>query len=72
LRGFRIAARLGLSLSRETEDAIWACSSLVKDLNKVPYLEFDDMLPEFGTRCFLLSFSFIGIASPCICCSRAV
>ncbi|GAU29829.1 hypothetical protein TSUD_223750 [Trifolium subterraneum] len=34
LRGFRIAARLGLSLSRETEDAIWACSSLVKDLNK--------------------------------------
>ncbi|PNY09202.1 tRNA nucleotidyltransferase/poly(A) polymerase [Trifolium pratense] len=34
LRGFRIAARLGLSLSRETEDAIWTCSSLVKDLNK--------------------------------------
>ncbi|CAL5188238.1 unnamed protein product [Lathyrus oleraceus] len=34
LRGFRIAARLGLSLSRETEAAIWTCSSLVKDLNK--------------------------------------
>ncbi|CAJ2646731.1 unnamed protein product [Trifolium pratense] len=34
LRGFRIVARLGLSLSRETEDAIWTCSSLVKDLNK--------------------------------------
>ncbi|XP_027361514.1 uncharacterized protein LOC113869404 isoform X2 [Abrus precatorius] len=34
LRGFRIAARLGLSLSRETEDAIWTYSSLVKSLDK--------------------------------------
>ncbi|KAJ1403864.1 tRNA nucleotidyltransferase/pol [Sesbania bispinosa] len=34
LRGFRIAARLGLSLSRETEAAIWTYASLVKDLNK--------------------------------------
>ncbi|KAE9606594.1 hypothetical protein Lal_00025749 [Lupinus albus] len=34
LRGFRIAARLGLSLSRETEAALRACSSLVKSLDK--------------------------------------
>ncbi|TKY70258.1 Poly(A) polymerase I [Spatholobus suberectus] len=34
LRGFRIAARLGLSLSRETEAAIWTYSSLVKSLDK--------------------------------------
>ncbi|XP_061346107.1 uncharacterized protein LOC133291792 [Gastrolobium bilobum] len=34
LRGFRIAARLGLSLSKETEAAIWTYSSLVKSLDK--------------------------------------
>ncbi|KAK7406914.1 hypothetical protein VNO78_08550 [Psophocarpus tetragonolobus] len=34
LRGFRIAARLGLSLSREIEAAIWTYSSLVKSFNK--------------------------------------
>ncbi|OIV94882.1 hypothetical protein TanjilG_22079 [Lupinus angustifolius] len=34
LRGFRIAARLGLSLSRETEVALRTCSSLVKNMNK--------------------------------------
>ncbi|KAL5100172.1 hypothetical protein RYX36_004499 [Vicia faba] len=67
LRGFRIVARLGLSLSMKTKAAIWTCSSLVMDLNKVYRLEFyDDMLPEFGTRKFLLSFSFTGIGSPCI------
>ncbi|XP_058777698.1 uncharacterized protein LOC131651969 [Vicia villosa] len=47
LRGFRIAARLGLSLSRETEAAIWTCSSLVKDLNK------DRMLIELN---YMLSY----------------
>ncbi|RDY14224.1 pcnB, partial [Mucuna pruriens] len=40
LRGFRIAARLGLSISRETEAAIWTYHSLVKDLDKVPQLKF--------------------------------
>ncbi|KAK7307438.1 hypothetical protein VNO77_40502 [Canavalia gladiata] len=34
LRGFRIAARLGLLLSREIEAAIWTYSSLVKSLDK--------------------------------------
>ncbi|XP_014521176.1 uncharacterized protein LOC106777878 isoform X1 [Vigna radiata var. radiata] len=34
LRGFRLAARLGLSLSREIEAAIWAYSSLVMNLDK--------------------------------------
>ncbi|CAL0331963.1 unnamed protein product [Lupinus luteus] len=34
LRGFRIAARLGLSISRETEAALRTCSSLVKSLDK--------------------------------------
>ncbi|KAL2348685.1 hypothetical protein Fmac_002685 [Flemingia macrophylla] len=34
LRGFRIAARLGLAISRETEAAIWRYSSLVKTLDK--------------------------------------
>ncbi|CAJ1930642.1 unnamed protein product [Sphenostylis stenocarpa] len=34
LRGFRIAARLGLSLSREIESAIWTYSSLVRTLDK--------------------------------------
>lgn len=63
LRGFRIAARLGLSLSRETEDAIWTFSSLVKGLDKVLKLEFydDGMLPEFGIRKILSSFSFTGM-----------
>ncbi|KAK7253019.1 hypothetical protein RIF29_37389 [Crotalaria pallida] len=34
LRGFRIAARLGLSLSSETEAAIWTYSSQVRSLDK--------------------------------------
>ncbi|KAK7367211.1 hypothetical protein VNO80_09220 [Phaseolus coccineus] len=34
LRGFRITARLGLSISREIEAAIWTYSSLVKTLDK--------------------------------------
>nr|KYP66562.1 putative poly(A) polymerase [Cajanus cajan] len=34
LRGFRITARLGLSISTETEAAIWTYSSLVKSLDK--------------------------------------
>lgn len=52
LRGFRIAARLGLSLSREIEAAIWTCSSLVEDLNK------DRMMIEMN---YMLSY---GAAEP--------
>lgn len=39
LRGFRITARLGLSISREIEAAIWTYSSLVKTLDKVHSIE---------------------------------
>ncbi|XP_020979176.1 uncharacterized protein LOC107639976 [Arachis ipaensis] len=50
LRGFRMAARLGLSLSREIEAAILAYSSRVKNMNKVTQLKFyDGMLPEWVT-----------------------
>lgn len=35
LRGLRIAARLGLSFSRETETAIRSLASSVKSLDKV-------------------------------------
>lgn len=52
MRGFRIAARLGLSLSREIEAAIWTCSSLVEDLNK------DRMMIEMN---YMLSY---GAAEP--------
>ena len=52
MRGFRIAARLGLSLSRETEAAILTYSSLVKSFDKVTQLKFydDGMLPEWATH----------------------
>jgi len=42
LRGFRLAARLGLSLSRDIEAAFWAYSSLVMNLDKVHQLKFYD------------------------------
>ena len=52
MRGLRIAARLGLSLSRETEAAIRTLYSLVNSLGKVLKLENNDdtMLLEYGMR----------------------
>lgn len=73
LRALRIAARLGLSLSREITSAIQTFYLLVKDLNKVLYLEYshDVMLPKFGLEyllylmAFLVCFHAISILVPC-------
>ncbi|XP_015963535.1 uncharacterized protein LOC107487410 isoform X1 [Arachis duranensis] len=48
LRGFRMAARLGLSLSREIEAAILAYSSQVKNMNKTKLLTEVNYMLSYG------------------------
>ncbi|KAK9285251.1 hypothetical protein L1049_024440 [Liquidambar formosana] len=68
LRGLRIAARLGLSLSKETENAIRSLSSSIKSLDKSRImLELNYML-SYGAAepslCLLQRFNLLEILLP--------